>query len=52
MEKTGRRKFIIRSTAAGLGPTIIPRYVPGGRGYMPPSDHLIRGIVGVGGMNW
>jgi predicted dehydrogenase len=50
MEKTGRRGFIIRSTAAGLGLTIIPRHVLGGSGYMPPSDQLTKGIIGVGGM--
>ena len=50
MEKTGRRGFIIRSTAAGLGLTIIPRHVLGGSGYLPPSDQLTKGIIGVGGM--
>ena len=50
MKKTGRRSFIIRSTAAGLGLTIIPRHVLGGSGYLAPSDQLTKGIVGVGGM--
>ncbi len=49
-EKVNRRNFIIRSTAAGIGLTIIPRHVLGGSGYLPPSDHLTKGIVGVGGM--
>ena len=50
MEKTGRRGFIIRSTAAGLGLTIIPRHLLGGSGYLAPSDQLTKGIIGVGGM--
>ena len=50
MEKSGRRRFIARSTAAGLGLTLIPRHVLGGSGYLPPSDQLTKGIIGVGGM--
>jgi len=50
MEKTGRRGFIIRSTAAGLGLTIISRHLLGGSGYLAPSDQLTKGIIGVGGM--
>lgn len=49
-EKVNRRRFLLRSTAAGLGLTIIPRHVMGGSGYTPPSDQLTKGIVGVGGM--
>lgn len=49
-EKVNRRRFLIRSTAAGLGLTIIPRHVMGGIGYIAPSDQLTKGIVGVGGM--
>ncbi len=49
-EKVDRRRFLIRSTAAGLGLTIIPRHVLGGKGYLAPSDHLTKGIIGVGGM--
>ena len=49
-EKVNRRKFITRSTAAGFGLAIVPRHVLGGRGYLPPSDQLTKGIVGVGGM--
>jgi predicted dehydrogenase len=49
-EKVNRRRFLIRSTAAGLGLTIIPRHVMGGSGYIAPSDQLTKGIVGVGGM--
>lgn len=48
--KVNRRRFILRSTAAGLGLTIIPRHVMGGSGYTAPSDQLTKGIVGVGGM--
>jgi len=49
-EKVNRRKFIIRSTTAGLGLSIIPRHLLGGSGYLPPSDQLTKGIIGVGGM--
>jgi predicted dehydrogenase len=49
-EKVNRRRFILRSTAAGFGLTIIPRHVLGGSGYTAPSDQLTKGIVGVGGM--
>jgi myo-inositol 2-dehydrogenase/D-chiro-inositol 1-dehydrogenase len=49
-KSVGRREFIRRSTAAGIALTIVPRQVLGGRRYIPPSDQLTKGIVGVGGM--
>lgn len=45
-----RREFLFRSAAAGVGLTIVPRHVLGGRGYLPPSDQLTKGIIGTGGM--
>lgn len=52
MEKLygSRRGFIKRSMSVCLGLTIVPRHVLGGRGFIPPSDQLTKGIVGVGGM--
>jgi myo-inositol 2-dehydrogenase/D-chiro-inositol 1-dehydrogenase len=48
--KVNRRDFLLRSAAAGLALTIVPRNVLGGRGYIAPSDQLTKGIIGVGGM--
>ena len=48
--KVNRREFLFRSAAAGIGLTIVPRHVLGGRGYLPPSDQLTKGIIGTGGM--
>ena len=45
-----RREFIRRGAVAGAALTIVPRHVLGGRGYLPPSDQLTKGIIGVGGM--
>jgi myo-inositol 2-dehydrogenase/D-chiro-inositol 1-dehydrogenase len=44
-----RREFIKKSAIAAATFTIVPRFVLG-RGYLAPSDHLTKGIVGVGGM--
>jgi predicted dehydrogenase len=49
-DTVNRRDFIRRSAAAGLALTIVPRHVLGGGGYIPPSDQLTKGIIGVGGM--
>lgn len=46
---TSRRTFLKTLGAAGLF-TIIPRHVLGGKGYIPPSDQLTRGIIGTGGI--
>jgi len=43
-----RRKFLAHAGAAGLGISIIPRYVLGGLGYVPPSDKVNIAFVGVG----
>jgi myo-inositol 2-dehydrogenase / D-chiro-inositol 1-dehydrogenase len=45
-----RRKFFKTSIAALAGITIVPRHVLGGPGYLAPSDHLTKGIIGVGSM--
>ena len=45
-----RRSFLKSALVAGAGITIVPRHVLGGNGYLPPSDQLTKGIIGVGGM--
>jgi predicted dehydrogenase len=47
---TPRRDFIKNSALAVTAFTIVPRFVLGGKGYIPPSDMLTKAIVGVGGM--
>ena len=47
--KTSRRSFLKTMGAIGLF-TIVPRKVLGGEGYIPPSDQLTKGIIGVGGI--
>ncbi len=47
--RKGRRSFLKLSTAAAAGFMIVPRHVIG-RGHIPPSDQLTKGIIGVGGM--
>lgn len=49
-KNVNRREFLFRSAAAGVGLAIVPRHVLGGRGYLPPSDQLTKGIIGTGGM--
>jgi len=49
-DKTGRRDFIKKSTAAAFAFTVIPRHVLGGNGFIAPSDQLTKGIIGVGNM--
>lgn len=46
--KTNRRSFLKTAGALSLF-TVIPRHVMG-RGFIPPSDQLTKGIIGVGGM--
>mgnify|MGYP000379196020 FL=1 len=48
-ESKSRRSFLRNSTAIAAGFFIVPRHVLG-RGYIPPSDQLTKGIIGVGGM--
>ncbi|MBM3444810.1 MAG: Gfo/Idh/MocA family oxidoreductase [Bacteroidetes bacterium] len=45
----GRRSFIKLTAATAAGFMIVPRHVLG-RGHIPPSDQLTKGIIGVGGM--
>lgn len=45
-----RRNFLKTSVAALAGISIVPRHVLGGPGYLAPSDHLTKGIIGVGSM--
>lgn len=49
LQKKSRRKFIKGSLLALGGISIVPRHVLG-KGYLAPSDHLTKGIIGVGGM--
>ena len=44
-----RREFLKTGGKAALAFTIVPRYVLGGKGYIPPSDRLNVAFVGVGG---
>ena len=45
-----RRSFIKNTLGAFAAFTIVPRYVLGGKGYIPPSDQLTKAVIGVGGM--
>ena len=45
-----RRDFLKKSAIAAASFTIVPRFVLGGKGFLAPSDHLTKGIIGVGGM--
>lgn len=47
--KNSRRRFIKGSLLALGGISIVPRHVLG-KGFLAPSDHLTKGIIGVGGM--
>ena len=45
----GRRRFIRQTATAAAGFLIVPRHVIG-RGHIPPSDQLTKGIIGTGEM--
>jgi predicted dehydrogenase len=45
--KINRRTFI-GSSAAAVGATIVPRFVLGGKGFIPPSDKINVGFIGTG----
>ena len=45
----GRRRFLRNTAAAAAGFLIVPRHVLG-KGHIPPSDQLTKGIIGTGGM--
>ncbi len=47
--QNSRRKFLRNTTAIVAGFSIVPRHVLG-RGFIPPSDQLTKGIIGMGGM--
>jgi predicted dehydrogenase len=49
ISKNNRRKFLQNSATILAGISIVPRHVLG-RGFIPPSDQLTKGIIGVGGM--
>jgi len=49
ISKKGRRQFLRNSAAIAAGFFIVPRHVLG-KGYIPPSDQITKGIIGVGGM--
>ncbi|MBN1999267.1 Gfo/Idh/MocA family oxidoreductase [candidate division KSB1 bacterium] len=46
--QSNRRGFIKKTSTAAVF-TIVPRFVLGGSGYVPPSDRLILAMVGTGG---
>jgi predicted dehydrogenase len=43
-----RRKFLGRTATTVAGLTIVPRYVLGGPGFVPPSDKINMAFIGVG----
>ena len=49
IDQKSRRRFLRTSVAIIAGFSIVPRHVLG-RGFIPPSDQLTKGIIGVGGM--
>lgn len=50
-EKSNSRRAFIKNTFAALaGISIVPRHVLGGPGFLAPSDHLTKAIIGVGSM--
>ncbi|WP_276497971.1 Gfo/Idh/MocA family oxidoreductase [Pontibacter litorisediminis] len=49
-KENSRRDFLKKSAFALASFTIVPRFVLGGKGYVPPSDQLTKGVIGVGAM--
>lgn len=43
-----RRKFIQQTSLTAMGAMIVPRFVLGGKGHVPPSDRLVLGYIGNG----
>ena len=43
-----RRNFLKTTAKATVAFTIIPRFVLGGKGYVPPSDKIVLGFIGTG----
>jgi predicted dehydrogenase len=48
-DKFNRRNFIKNAALAGAAFTIVPRFVLGGKGFIPPSDTVYIAGIGVGG---
>lgn len=48
--QTSRRDFLKNTAIAAAAFSIVPRHVLGGQGYLPPSDQLTKGVIGVGAM--
>jgi len=46
--KNNRRKFLADAAKVTLAFTIVPRFVLGGKGYLPPSDRINLGFIGTG----
>jgi myo-inositol 2-dehydrogenase/D-chiro-inositol 1-dehydrogenase len=49
-QASSRRDFIKKSLLAAAAFSIVPRHVLGGKGFLAPSDHLTKGVIGVGSM--
>ncbi|NND31352.1 MAG: Gfo/Idh/MocA family oxidoreductase, partial [Saprospiraceae bacterium] len=49
LTRNSRRDFVKSAAGFASGIMIIPRHVLGGRGFVPPSDKVNVGVVGVGG---
>ena len=49
MTKTNRRQFLASAASAAAAFTIVPRYVLGGAGFVPPSETVNVALVGAGG---
>lgn len=49
IQNSSRRDFIKKSLIGAAAFTIVPRFVLG-KGYLAPSDHLTKGVIGVGSM--
>src|SRR5690349_18433514 len=47
--RSSRRKFMKDMAIAGAAFTIVPRFVLGGKGYVPPSETVYIAGIGVGG---
>ncbi len=49
-QQSSRRDFIKKTLVGAAAFSIVPRFVLGGAGYLAPSDHLTKGVIGVGAM--
>jgi predicted dehydrogenase len=49
-KKNQRRDFIKNTALACASFMIVPRHVLGGKGFLAPSDHLTKAVIGVGSM--